>query len=88
MDGDVLLSAAWIAGDHHAGGKIWAAVVLVVHRQREQLRKVDIPMHNFLGRRGGDFVPGKRMQRRLLVARKHCRVFHSHGLRYPAAVGN
>src|SRR5262249_58094598 len=36
VDGDVLLSRAWIAGDHQPGRDVRAAVVLVVGGERKQ----------------------------------------------------
>ena len=67
---------------------VGAAVVLVVGRQRQQLREVDLAMDHLLRRRGAHLAPGKRIERGLLEPRQHLARLDAHRLGHPAAVGD
>ena len=56
MDRDVLHAGTRIARDQQPGGDVGSAVELVVHRQRQELRKVDLAMHDLLHGRGFHLV--------------------------------
>jgi hypothetical protein len=89
MDRDVLLSGFRIAHDHDARGDVRSAVVLVVGRQRQDLRNVHRrAMHDLLGLRGFHLLPRHWIGRRLLEMRQHFAGLDAHRLGHPAAVGN
>ena len=70
MDGDVLRSRFRVARDHEPGGDVWAAVELVVGRQRQQPGEIDVAMHHLLRRRARRFAPRQRVEQRMLEMRE------------------
>src|SRR5262249_32144265 len=88
VDGDVLLSRAWIAGDHQPGRDVRAAVVLVVGGERKQPLEIYAAMDDLLRRRRSRLAPGDRIPRGLLKASENLARLDPHGLGHPAAAGN
>src|SRR5207245_9122225 len=88
VDGNVLLSRAWVAGDHQPGRDVSAPVVLVVSGERKQPLEVHVPMDDLVRRRRGRLPPWNRITRGLLKTGKNLPRLDPHGLGHPATVGN
>ena len=87
VDGDVLRAGLRVARDQQAGRDVGPAVELVVHRDRQQPRQIDLAMHHLLRGRARDLAPGQGIERGLLEGREQAVVGDAHRLGHPAAVG-
>ena len=66
MDGDVLHAGLRIARDQQAGRDVGPAVELVVDRDRQQPRQIDLAVHDLLRGRARDLAPGQGIERGVL----------------------